>query len=92
MPPSARHASRATGALTSPFVGIDRADLAAVTGGLSSTIRTRRQAPEVPSPQPSGVEQKLAGLMGALQGAGQRPRPAPTANPMAGLGLPFPTA
>jgi|JI10StandDraft_1071094.scaffolds.fasta_scaffold04666_8 hypothetical protein len=79
------------------FSEIRRVELDAVTGGLTATIRTRRQAPDVPSAQPSAVDQKLAGLSAALAGVGRAPpasTPAPAAapNPLAGLlggGLPM---
>lgn len=77
------------------FSEIPRVDLDAVTGGLTATIRTRRQAPDVPSAQPSAVDQKLAGLSAALANVGRAPAPAPAApaaSPLAGLlggGLPM---
>ncbi|MEZ4404177.1 MAG: hypothetical protein R3B06_29410 [Kofleriaceae bacterium] len=75
--------------MSRPFEQIARADLGIVTGGLTSSIRTRRQAPEMQqAQQPSGVEQKLAGLMSALQGGGQAAppaQPAPAPSPMDGL-------
>lgn len=77
------------------FSEIPRRDLDAVTGGLTATIRTRRQAPDVPSAQPSAVEQKLAGLSAALANVGRAPAPAapaPAASPLTGLlggGLPM---
>ncbi len=72
------------------FCAIDPRLLVAVTGGLSSTIRTRRQAPEVPTGQPSAIEQRMAGLTSVLgqigKGAAQpAPQPA-TPSPMGGLG------
>jgi len=77
------------------FSEIPRRDLDAVTGGLTATIRTRRQAPDVPSAQPSAVDQQLAGLSAALTNVGRAPAPAaaaPAASPLAGLlggGLPM---
>lgn len=78
------------------FSEIRRVELDVVTGGLTATIRTRRQAPDVPSAQPSAVDQKLAGLSAALANVGRAPAatPAPAAapNPLAGLlggGLPM---
>ncbi|MBK7072124.1 MAG: hypothetical protein IPH44_07455 [Myxococcales bacterium] len=77
------------------FSEIPRVDLDAVTGGLTATIRTRRQAPDVPSAQPSAVDQQLAGLSAALANVGRAPAPAaaaPAASPLAGLlggGLPI---
>ena len=73
-----------------------RVELDAVTGGLTATIRTRRQAPDVPSTQPSAADQKLAGLTSALANIGRAPAastaaPAAAPNPLAGLlggGLP----
>ena len=77
------------------FSEIPRVDLDAVTGGLTATIRTRRQAPDVPSAQPSAVEQQLAGRSAALTNVGRAPAPAaaaPAASPLAGRlggGLPM---
>lgn len=70
-----------------PFLSIDRHHLDAVTGGLASTIRTRRQAPEVQQQADTALQQRLAGLSQALAGVGkQAAQPAPAASPMAGLG------
>lgn len=78
---------------TPQFCAIDPRLLIAVTGGLTSTIRTRRQAPEVPTGQPSAIEQRMAGLTAALGQVGKAPaQPAPQPampSPLGGLGLPM---